>query len=591
MAESVSAEQLSARETVPVQEARGPQSWMLWAIVVAGIGVVTASLVLALASDQLDRPALRALLIGWIVIPYVVSGIVAWWRRPASRLGPLMIATGFVMALTPLQWSAQPLVYSIGHLLDMLPAAMFLHVFLAFPTGRLGRTPERILVIACYGAALGLQLLKIILGVNPDSIFSVVESVAAGNVVERIQLSFISACLLAGTALLYTRGRSRARGRRRPASLVVDAFGLSLVMLALLYMAGLGSWPAFETIRLITFAALGLAPIAFLFALLDARLARADVAELLVELRANPTTDLQAALGRALRDPSVRLAYWLPKVDSWADQDGKPITPPVADDRRAVLTVQRGEEPMAAVIFDRSLEEEHELLDAVAAAAGIALENGRLRAELSARLDELQGSRVRVLEAGRRERQRLERDLHDGAQQRLVALSLELGLLREGLSTDPDLKQRLGRAKDEVSASLEELRDVAHGIYPAVLGGHGLAVALESLVARAAVPVELVIDLDGRQPEGAEVAAYYVVSEALTNIDKHACASAATVRVSRSAGALIVEVTDNGIGGVDPRDGSGLHGLADRVQALGGELSTESAAGGGTRIYAEIPCR
>ncbi len=590
MAET-SAGRLSDRGTAIAPHPRAPQSWMLWAIVVAGIGVVTASLILALASDQLNRPGLRAFLIGWIAIPYVVGGILAWWRRPASRLGPLMIATGFAMALTPLQWSTQPLVYSVGHLLDMLPAAMFLHVFLAFPTGRLGKTPERILVIACYTAALGLQLLKIIIGVNPDSLFSVVRSVAAGNVIERIQLSFIAACLLAGAVLLYVRGRSPGRHRRRPAALVVDAFGLSLVMLALLYLAGLGSWPAFETIRLITFAALGLAPIAFLFALLDARLARGDVAGLLVELRANPTTDLQTALGRALRDPSLRLAYWLPQRGSWADQDGKEIPPPMPDERRAVRIVRRGNDPMAAVIFDRSLEDEYELLDAVAAAAEIALENGRLRAELHARLKELHGSRVRVLEAGQRERQRLERDLHDGAQQRLVALSLELGLLGESPTSDPNLKERLGHARDEVSASLEELRDVARGIFPAVLNGHGLPVALESLTARASLPVELMMDLSDRPPGSVEVAAYYVASEALTNIDKHARASTATVRVSRAADALVVDVTDNGVGGADPRKGSGLRGLADRVEALGGEFTTESEAGIGTRVRAEIPCR
>jgi hypothetical protein len=169
VAESASAGRLPPEVAAPAQHPHGPQSWMLWAIVVTAIAVVTGSIVLALASDQLDLPGLRAFLIAWIVIPYVVSGIVAWWRRPASRLGPLMLATGFAMAVTPLQWSSQPLVYSVGHLLDMLPAAMFLHVFLAFPTGRLNKTPERVLVIACYSAALGLQLIKVLLGVNPDN--------------------------------------------------------------------------------------------------------------------------------------------------------------------------------------------------------------------------------------------------------------------------------------------------------------------------------------------------------------------------------------------------------------------------------------
>ena len=439
---------------------------MLWAIAVASTGVVIGSLILALASDQLDLPGLRAFLIGWIVIPYVVSGILAWWRRPASRLGPLMVATGFGMAITPLQWSDQPLVYSIGHLFDMLPAALFLHVFLAFPTGRLTSKAERIVVVACYATVLGLQLVKVMLGANPDSVFALVDQPEIGNAVEQIQLFLVGVFLLTGAVLLYLRQRHAGQSHRRPAVLVVDAFDLALVMLAILYAAGLGAWPAFETIRLVTFASLGLAPIAFLFALLDARLARGEVANLLVELQRNPTADPQEPLTRALRDPSLRLAYWLPKSRSWADQNGEPTALPEADERRAVRVIQRDDEPMAAMVFDRALEDEYELLDAVAAAAGIALENGRLRAELRARLQELQGSRSRVLEVGRQERQRLERDLHDGAQQRLVALSLELSLIGQSATADPELKKRLARAKTEVSASLEELRDVAQGHLP-----------------------------------------------------------------------------------------------------------------------------
>jgi signal transduction histidine kinase len=568
-----------------------PRSWILWAIAVAAAGVVTGTMVLALASNTLDRPALRAFLVGWIVVPYVLSGILAWWRRPASRLGPLMLATGFAMAATALQWFDQPVLFSIGHLLDMLPAAMFLHVFLAFPTGRLAGKPEQVVVAACYATALALQLVKIILGVDPANLLVITTQVRAANLVEGFQLSLVAALLLAGAVLLYVRSHATGRGRRRPTSLLVEAFGLSLVMLALLYVAGLGAWPAFETIRLITFASLGLAPIAFLFALLDARLARGEVAGLLVELRADPTTDLQAPLARALRDPSLRLAYWLPQFGSWADQHGKEVALPTADEHRAVRTIYRDDEPMAALLFDRSLEDEGELLDTVAATAGIALENGRLRAEVSARLQELQRSRVRVFEASRQERQRLERDLHDGAQQRLVAVSLELGLLVESATADAEVRERLARAKDEVSASLEELRDVARGIYPAVLSDHGLAVALESLTARAAVPVELAIDFADRLPAAVEVAAYYVVSEALTNIAKHAHATSATVRVSRTGATVTVDVSDDGIGGTETGEGSGLRGLADRVEALSGLFRTWTPAAGGMCVHAEIPCR
>ena len=573
----------------PGSDLRTPHAWALWAIAVAGLGIIAGTLVLTLASDQLGTQGLRSLLVGWIVIPYVVGGILAWWRRPTSRLGPLMLATGFATALAPLQWVEQPTVYSIGHLFDMLPAALFLHVFLAFPTGKLTWLPERIVVIACYAAVTGLQVTKIILGVTPGSRIAVFTNVEAANRVEVIQLTLVAGLLLVGAGLLFWRRRASRSSQLRPTALLVDAFGLALVMLALLYVAGTQGWPAFETIRLVTFAALGLAPIAFLFALLDARLARGDVAGLLVELRAHPTRDLQPPLARALRDPSLTLAYWLPEQGSWADQNGQPMSAPHADDRRALRIISREDEPMAALLFDRSLTDEPELLDAVDAAAGIALENGRLQAELRARLQELQGSRARVLEAGQRERQRLERNLHDGAQQRLVALSLELGLLGQS-SNDPHTRTGLARAKAEVATSLAELRDVARGIYPAVLTNHGLAIALESLAGAAAVPVRLDVDLPARLPEAAEVAAYYVVCESLTNAGKHARASVVDVQVSRTEDTVLVVVADDGVGGADPARGSGLRGLMDRVEALGGQLRISTSADG-SRVEAEIPCR
>ena len=184
----------------------------------------------------------------------------------------------------------------------------------------------------------------------------------------------------------------------------------------------------------------------------------------------------------------------------------------------------------------------------------------------------------------------MERNLHDGAQQRLVALSLELSLLEEQLEGDPDTSARLSLARREVAASLGELREVAHGIHPAVVSGHGLEVALEQLVARAAVPIRLTVEVDERLPEQLEVAAYYLVSESLANLGKYAQASSARVEVSRSDEQLLVEVVDDGIGGADTERGSGLRGLADRVEALGGRLRVWSPVGGGTRVKAEIPC-
>jgi signal transduction histidine kinase len=252
--------------------------------------------------------------------------------------------------------------------------------------------------------------------------------------------------------------------------------------------------------------------------------------------------------------------------------------------------IERDGVRLAALVHNRSLNDEPELLDAVSAAAGIALENGRLQAELRANLEELRGSRERVLQASQEERQRLERNLHDGAQQRLIALSLDLSMLESKLGDDPDARAQLDQARQEIAQSLEELRAVAHGLHPAVVSGHGLAVALESLVARAPVPVRLHIDLEQRVSEGIEVAAYYVISESLANIGKHAQATSATVAVERTNGQLVVEIVDDGVGGADSERGSGLRGLADRVEALDGRLRVWTPHGGGTRVRAEMPC-
>ena len=229
-------------------------------------------------------------------------------------------------------------------------------------------------------------------------------------------------------------------------------------------------------------------------------------------------------------------------------------------------------------------------MNAVTAAAGIALETARLQVDLRARLEELAGSRARVIEAGRKERQRLERDLHDGAQQRLIALSLELKRLELELKDNPAAGRRLEDAQREITVSLEELRTVAHGIHPAVLTDHGLAVALEQVAALAPLPVQLTVEVQERLPAPVEVAAYYVVTESLANVGKHAHATKASVEVGRTTDGVRVEIVDDGVGGADTEGGSGLRGLADRVEALSGRLRVWSPAGGGTRVRADIPC-
>jgi signal transduction histidine kinase len=205
-------------------------------------------------------------------------------------------------------------------------------------------------------------------------------------------------------------------------------------------------------------------------------------------------------------------------------------------------------------------------------------------------MEDLRASRQRLVQAGDAERRRLERDLHDGAQSRLVALALNLRLARGRLDGEPELAALLDESIDELKLSLEELRELAHGIHPSVLSDRGLEPALRALAARAPVPVALEGTLGGRLPAAVETAAYFVVSEGLTNVAKYAQAAHACVRMQRIDGQLLLEVSDDGIGGAAPSAGSGLHGLSDRVAALDGEIEVASPPGGGTRLRVELPC-
>ncbi len=551
---------------------------------------------LARASDHVPSAWVRGGLEVWVVAAYVVAGLIAWWRRPQSRLGGLMVAAGFVMFLSCLSWANGSLLFTIGTAFDLLPAVVFLHVCLAFPNGTLERPVDRVLVAAAYAAALGLQLAGMVLdGFGPDNVLVIASRPDAAATLQRVQLVVLSILLIAGSTTLVYRRRSEGRPLRRSLDLLVNSFVVALVVIAFLLASAAFGLPegesVFEALRRLAYIAIGLAPIVFMIALLEARLARSAVSDLVVTLGGTPLLDdLRAALAQALRDPSVALAFWLPEFSTYADADGRPVVMPDGDPRRAVTVIERDGTPVAAIVHDPSLNDEPELLGGVAAAAGIALENARLQADLRARVEEVRGSRVRILEAGQRERQRLERNLHDGAQQRLVALSLELGLLERDLPAGSDPGERLQRARSEIAASLAELREIARGIHPAVVTGHGLAVALEQAAALAPLPVRLSVTVDGRLPEAIEVAAYYVVCESLANIGKHARASSAIVSVDRTASSVAIEVADDGVGGADTERGSGLRGLADRVEALGGTLRVWSPAGGGTRVRAEIPC-
>jgi signal transduction histidine kinase len=329
--------------------------------------------------------------------------------------------------------------------------------------------------------------------------------------------------------------------------------------------------------------------LAVLADMMRARLAHSAVGELVVELSADTApTNLRDALARALHDPSLQVAFWLPEFEMYADRAGRLLVLR-AEAGRATTVVEHANRPVAALLHDASLQKETALLDAVVAAAGIALENARLESELRARVEELRRSRTRIVEVAQSERRRLERDLHDGAQQRLVTLSVQLSGLARRLTDDPAAMDALAAARGELDESMRELRELARGIHPAVITERGLAAALDGLGSRASIPVQIRVDLDGRLPDVVELAAYYFVSESLTNAAKHARASSVSVNVTQDEAVVVVEVADDGTGGANADGGSGLRGLQDRVEALGGRVRIASPSGVGTRLRAEIP--
>jgi len=334
-------------------------------------------------------------------------------------------------------------------------------------------------------------------------------------------------------------------------------------------------------------------PLAFLLGLLRTRISRSAVGDLVIELGQGsmPVGGLREALADRLGDPSLELAYAVDDAGGWVDEAGHPIAIPSPGSGRIATTLELEGEPIAALIHDDAVLDDPELVEAVVSAARLAVANERLQAQVRTQLELVRASRDRVVEVADDERRRLERDLHDGAQQRLVWLALLLGMAEEEVGAGDGAATRalLQEAKLEAEGALIELRELARGIHPAILTNAGLGPAIRSLANRSEVPVHIGELTDRRLSPAVEAAAYFAVSEALTNVAKHARASSATVSLLSNEDRLRVDVTDDGVGGADP-SGSGLQGIADRVGAVGGTITVRSPREGGTHVRLELPC-
>src|SRR3954471_4322378 len=478
---------------------------------------------------------------------FAACGIIAWHHRPDSRSGLLMTATGFGFLVSPLlaQLDAGSAQTAAIVLSDMWTVP-FVALLLTFLTGgRLASSVDRWVVASFVLALVVLQFVWLLFLEQDGNIRVAFPDARIADVIDKGQRSLSAAASVLTVALVVVRWRAASPPRRR-ALLPSLAGAGALLLFATLLVNDLVTGERSRVLLWAAVTSLVAVPLAFLVGLLRSRLARGGLAELFRALRSMRGPELQSALARTLGDPGLVVAYRVPHRSAYVRADGAAVTLPAAGGDRRIVPVEHNGREIAALVYDASLDDDPELVEAVSAAAGIALENEHLHAEAQARLEELRASRERLVTAGDDERRRLERDLHDGAQQRLVALSMQLRLLQGHIREDPSAAEQLvDTATDELAQSLDELRELARGIHPAVLD-HGLDAALESLAARSPVPAAVSFEAADRLPPPVELAVYFVASEALANVAKYARATSVSVRVARSGRGAVVEIADDG---------------------------------------------
>jgi signal transduction histidine kinase len=490
----------------------------------------------------------------------VGCGVVAWDRRPESLVGRLLVATGFAWFLGTFDLSGWPGFSGFGALFVTLHRGPLSHALLGYPNGRVARRAEQ-------AAIAGLYVLSAV---------AVAASTVAG-------MLLTASVVLVVAVLRYLRSSGPGRRARLVAAAAATAFSAVLVVDASARAGAVGENGALWAYDIM----IVLIAVALLLDLVLERWTQATVTGLVVDLGSlEEAAPLRDRLAAAVGDPTLEIGYRLPERDAYVDDLGRRIELPVAGSGRAVTILRQGEEPLAALVHDHAALGDAELLDSVAAASRLAVANARLQAEVRSQLEEIETSRRRIVEAGDIQRQRLERELQEGAEQRLAEVA---GLLDElGKGGDADFSALLDETRAELVRAQAELLEFARGIHPRRLTEEGLQVALGELASRSGIPTELTV-ADDRFPAPIEEAAYFVCSEGLANVGKYAQASGVAIEVARRDGILTVAVRDDGRGGATLDAGSGLRGLADRIEALGGRLNVTSPPGEGTVLAAELP--
>jgi signal transduction histidine kinase len=527
----------------------------------------------------------------------IAAGLVICLGPRPRRVGDLAVLAGFTW-FAPV-WAAwqngPPLIPSLAMALGGFTFPLIVHLVLAYPAGRASSAPARALIAAAYAEALLAAAVLALFrdpyldpgclancNVNVFLVRSLPSLARAAGLADRWFTAAAAVALIAICAARLVAGSRPARRRLLPVAVPAIMFAAAVAARAVALQKTTVEDPfnaALFTIFAVASAAIIFLATGLISAVVRARAERRAIARIAVNLgEAPPLGSLQTALAEALHDPDLQIAYWLPGTQRYVDASGHAVPEPAAKSRGSVTRLRRNGRTIAAITHSGAAPglEGH-----IGPAIALGLENERLQAELLARLEELRASRARIVEAADAERRRLERDLHDGAQQRLLALSYDIRLARASAEADNDTAAviALAAATEQTGAALEELRELAHGIYPAVLAEAGLAPALATLADTAPLPVQILRADDRRYPAPVEAAAYFTVTEAVDDAARRG-ADRAAVTVVPEGGQLVVTVEDNGTG-----RGAPMIALADRVGALGGSLFIKETA-----CRAEIPC-
>ena len=573
------------------------------ATMLAVVPLVASAVWLAATSEHVERPTATALYRGYLVAAPLLVGLYWWLRRPGSRFGPLLVGFGGIAWVYSLQSSDVPLLFDLGVVAEAPALWLTFYLFLAFPTGRLEGRAVRALMAALAIVLAGffvpwVLLSPVIAGGGPLSVCApacpanVLQVGSDAQLVEWVGKAetYGALAVTVGVLVVYAlRVRAATRPQRRALIAVAASSLLFLPVFFVFHFSRQVLELSPDTIASMGWLLVGariLLPLGFLAALWQAEFfAAASLRRLIERLAARPTVqEWRDHVASVLDDPRLEIGYHDPSSGRFRETGGVELGPPPAGSGRAWVPAERNGQPVAAMVVDEALTEDPELIRAAAAATLLAVENGHLEGELRA-------SRARIVEAGSAERRRLERDLHDSTQQRLLALRIHLGLAGEQLDR-PEDRARLDRLGADLEAAIDDLRNLARGIYPQLLSRYGVAEALAAVTDGGSMPVDIRDRGLRRHAEGVELTVYFCCLEALQNAAKHAGPGAsAIVTLGQDRDGVHFSVEDDGIGfepGAVEHSG-GLANLVDRSAAAGGTLRIESGPGRGTRIAGSIP--